>query len=472
MNGRKLLVALAAALLLVPLVPIALATATLTVQTAAKYYNAGDVVTIKGTSLAGTTVHINVNATTGSVYATNVVANTTGVYIAPYTLPATADLGIYKVTATRGNNTASTVFMVTSVSVKSMAQQLINAAAMSETLAQETIQSVKDRNVTLPAAVNSTMTQGTKALAIAQSLYASGNYVAASESTQRAMNQFKNAMTLSLKIAKVEANIYEQRFEILQRQVDRMTSDAKRISQVLSNLNDAGKDVTTARAKVAEANVSLILANTLIAGAKYDEAVTAAKAAKDSLQEALQLVRPLIQSVHRDMIDKFRLNLQQRVNATRGDLEKLGENLKNSNMNSMMGRLGSANGLIQSAKSKMGAGDDDEAVNDLVAASNDLTTTISTIGDTGYSQGMMQTNMIRAQIQVLQDLAKTMKKQGKDTSAIEAKITELQSSLDQGLGQMMSGDVSSANKILEDAGKKGSNYSGMGSHKNGMGMHG
>jgi tetratricopeptide (TPR) repeat protein len=471
-NGRKLLVALAAVLLLVSLAPLALAAATLTVQTGAKYYNAGDVVAIKGTAPAGASVNINVNATTGSVYTMNIVANTTGTYNSPYTLPATADLGIYKVTATSGNNTASTVFMVTSVSVKSLAQQLINAAAMSQTLAQETIHSVKDSNVTLPAAVNSTMTQGAKALASAQSLYASGNYVAASESAQRAMNQFKNAMTLALKTAKVEANIYEQRFEILQRQVDRMTSDAERISQVLSNLDDAGKNVTAARAKVADANASLILANTLIAGAKYDEAVTAAKAAKESLQAALQLIRPLIQSVRRDMMDKFRLNLQQRVNATQGDFEKLKEKLKNTNMNSMMGRLGSVNGLIQSAKTKMGAGDDDEAVNDLVAASNDLTTTISTIGDTGYSQGMMQTNTIRAQIQVLQDLVKTMKKQGKDTSAIDAKITELQSSLDQGLGKMMGGDVSSANKILEDAGKKGSNYSGMGSHKNGMGMHG
>lgn len=189
MDRKKLMVALAVALLLVPVAPLALAT-NLTVETESKYYNAGETVKIKGTATANATVHVGVNATAGSVFTANVTTNSTGAYATAYTLPTAAPIGIYTVIAKSGNSTADTVFIVTSVSTGDMAQQLIDIAEMSRVLAEETIQSIRTQNVTLPPAVNNSITHGIDAIARAKAFLAEGKNVAAAEAAQSAMKHF------------------------------------------------------------------------------------------------------------------------------------------------------------------------------------------------------------------------------------------------------------------------------------------
>jgi type VI protein secretion system component VasK len=144
-------------------------------------------------------------------------------------------------------------------------------------------------------------------------------------------------------------------------------------------------------------------------------------------------------------------------------MNNLKEKLMNTNMNTVMNRLGVANGLIKRAETRITSGQDDDAMGDLEEATNELNACLNEVEDSGYSQGMRQTNTIRAQIQVLQELAETLKEQGKDTSAVDAKIQELQALLDEGMGMMQNGNAGGANKLFEDAEKKNN---GMG-HSNG-----
>jgi len=461
--NRKLMVIFAAALLLVPTAPLVLAAAALTVQTGPKYYNAGDTVAIKGVAPANAIVHVNVTYASSSVFSGDVTANSTGGYGTSYALPSTASTGIYTVTATSGTLTDDAVFMVTTVSTAEMAQLLIDATEKSQLLAEETIQAIVDDGYPVPSAVNASMTQGAKALADAKAFYDKGSYVASAEAAQRAMTHFKNAMTLAIRAGRVEDTTTEDDNETLTHQVERLTGEAERLSEVLTNLSDAGKNVTVIEVKVESANASLTSASVLIEEGKFDEAVAAIKDARDSLHEAMQLLKSLLKDVRKDLMEQFKNRLHERLNATEDDLDTLKGYVKDSNMTAAMNRFGAANGFIKRAENQLTNGEDDDALDDLEEAVNEFNLGLGEVDNNGYSQGMRQTNTIRAQIQVLQELAETLKEQGKDTSAVDAKIQELQALLDEGMGMMQNGNAGGANKLFEDAEKKNN---GMG-HSNG-----
>ncbi len=451
MDRKKLMVALAVALLLVPMAPLALATQSLTVETESNYYNAGDTVKIKGTAPANATVHVGVNATAGSVFTANVNANSTGAYATAYTLPAAAPIGIYNVTAKSGNLTANTVFMVTSISTGDMAQQLIDIAEMSRVLAEETIQSIRAQNVTLPPAVNNSITHGIEAIARAKAFLAEGKNIAAAEAAQSAMKHFKNAMSLALRIANVEEDAEEHLKESLQHQVDRLTSEVERLEVVLGNLVEAGENVTAIQVILNGTKPHLTNATALIGQGNYTAAETELKAAKDDLRQATQLLKPLYKEVRKGLMEKYKLNLKARIDSAEDDIGKLKDYLNEAGFSAAMARIGNANGLLQRFENRLKDGDDDDAVNDLEDASEELDDGIAEVDTDGYSYGMGQLNKIRAQIQVLQEMADLLTSQGKDATEFLNKIQELQATLDQGLSQMQGGNVDDANDTFRGA---------------------
>ncbi len=451
LNGRKMMVALAAALLLVPLAPLALAAQGLTVQTGAKYYNAGDSVNIGGTAPANAAVHVGVNTTAGSVFTVDATANATGAYATTYTLPSAAPIGMYKVTAVSGNYTANTIFMVTSVSTADMAQQLIDIAETSRVLAEETIQGIRAQNVTLPPAVNNSITHGIEAIDRARALLAEGNDVAAAEAARSAMTHFKNAMALALRTANIEESVEEHRLEALQHRVERLTTEIDRIETVIGNLAEAWENVTEVQATTDAAKAHLANATTLIDEGNYTAADTELRAANDDIQQALQLLKPICKEARRAMMEKFKLNLKARINSAQDDIGKIKDHLNNTGVSAAMARIGNANGLLQRFENRLKDGQDDDAVDDLEDASEELDNGLASVDNNGYSYGMGQLNKIRAQIQVLQEMADLLEKQGKDATAILNKIEELQATLDAGLGQMMGGNVNGANTTFRGA---------------------
>ncbi|MDP2900949.1 MAG: hypothetical protein Q8O47_08270 [Candidatus Bathyarchaeota archaeon] len=444
MDRKKLMVALAVALLLVPVAPLALA-ANLTVETGSKYYNAGETVKIKGTATANAIVHVGVNATAGSVFTANVTTNSTGAYATAYTLPIAAPIGIYTVIAKSGNSTADTIFMMSSVSTEDMAQQLIDIAEMSRVLAEETIQSIRTQNVTLPPAVNNSITHGIDAIARAKAFLAEGKNVAAAEAAQSAMKHFKNAMSLALRTANVEEDVEEHRRESLQHQVERLTREVERIEVVLGNLVEAGENVTAIQVILNGMKPHLTNATALIGQGNYTAAETEIKAAKDDLRQATQLLKPLYKEVRKGLMEKYKLNLKARIDSAEDDIGKLKDYLNEAGFSAAMARIGNANGFLKRFENRLKDGDDDDAVNDLEDASEELDDGIAEVDTDGYSYGMGQLNKIRAQIQVLQEMADLLTAQGKDATELLNKIQELQATLDQGLSQMQGGNIDDAN---------------------------
>jgi len=455
--NRKLMVVLAVALLLVPAVPFISASATLTVQIGPKYYNAGDAVAITGTAAANATVQIDVTYNSASVFSANAVANSAGAYTATYTIPAGSSTGVYTITATSGTESDDTVFMVTSVSTSEMATQLIESAEKSQTLAEETIQGIIALNYTMPAAVNSSMTQGANAIADAKAFYAQGLYVAAAEAAQRAMNHFKNAMTLAIRAGRPEDFHHDDENETLTHQIEMLGDEVERISEVLDNISDS-QNVTAIQMLVQSAEASLTLASTYVEAGNYTEAATAAKSARDDLRDAMQQLQALLKDVRKGLMERFKERLRERINATETELDELGGNIMNAT--NARHRFGLARGFINRAEQQIANGTDDDALNDLEEATNEYAHGLCDIDNNGYSQGMKQTNTIRAQIQVLEELLAKMKEQGQDTSAVEAKIAELQALLDEGMGMMQNGKVDDANDLFE--GHRGGSEHGMG----------
>ncbi len=445
--NRKLMVVLAAALLLVPTAPLVLATAGLTVQTGPKYYNAGDAVAIGGTAPANATVHLNVTLASVVVFSENATANATGVYQKTYTLPATAATGIYRVEVTSGALTAETVFMVTTISTDEMANSLIEAAVKSQLLAEETIQAILDDGYTVPAAVNASMTHGADAIVEAEAFYTQGQYMASAQAARRAMVHFKNAMVLAIRAGNIQDETLDEN-QTLTLQVNKLKSEAERISEVLVSLSDSGKNVTEIEVKVASANAKLTNATALIADGDYKAAAVVIKEARDDLHDAMQLIKGQLKEVRRSLMEQFKERLRARLNSTETDLESLGQRIGLGNVNVAKNHLGAANGFINRAEAWLKSGKDDDALNDLGEALDEFNQGLGAIDNNGYALGMKNTNAIRAQIQVLEKMAERLRAHGLDASGVEAKIQGLRTLIEEGMEMMENGAASGANSIF------------------------
>ncbi len=462
MNSKKMMVVLAAALLLAPLVPLGFSAATLTIGIGPKYYNPGNTVKINGTAPGSALVALSVNGTAGVIWTKSVTATAAGKYSASYPIPAAAEVGIYTVTAKSGVLKASTVFLVTTVSTTGMATEMIDVAEKAKVLAFETIQSLKAKGMTILPAVNNSYTHGVSALDRAKTLLASGNGIAATESAKRALTQFRNAMSIALKTAKVESE--NKQGDILTTQADRLAKQVATIQVVVDRLKQNGytKNVTVIQADLNKATSHITTARSLITAGKYNLTIPELKAARDDLQSGITLLKDLLKDLRHDMMDKFKLHLNERITAAEDNIGKMGKYLSKDKVKGVLESLGNAKGLMNRAGNGLNS-DDDETADDLNEASQEVNAGVSSVGN-GYGQGMRQANLIRAQIQVLQEMAVKLEKRGQDTSDITAKIDELQSALDQATTQMMSGNAAAANSIM-DAVKKGEHGLGMGKWK-------
>ena len=169
----------------------------------------------------------------------------------------------------------------------------------------------------------------------------------------------------------------------------------------------------------------------------------------------MDLLKPILQDVRKGLMEKFKLHLRERVEAAESDMGKMKGFLSGTRMSEALNRFGRAKGLVNRAENMLKNGQDDDALEDLDDASQELGEGITAVDDNGFSQGMMRTNQIRAQIQILKEMAEQYQRKGKDASDILAKIVELQSTLDDGLGMMAKGEINSANGFFDKVKKDG-----------------
>jgi hypothetical protein len=457
--NRKLIVVLAAVLLLMPVAPLALGSAALTIETGSKYFNPGNTIKMTGTAPNNVTLHLNVTYSSTTIFSTSVVANTSGVYSVSYMLSASAPIGIYSVKATAGNLEASTVFMVTTVSTAEMAQQMISAAEKSQTLAYQTIRAIVDAGYSVPSTVNSTMKLGTEILADASTLYAKANYVAASEAAQRAMALFKNAMTLAIRVGRVEEHDDDLN-ATLKYQIERLQKESARLQKVVTSLANAGNNVTNIQSKITAASASIAVASGQLKASNYTQAQMSIQDAKGYIQDAMHLLKDLYKGIRRSLMLEYKNHMWERLNAIRGDLGKLNTYITSGNLMAAFKNFGSVESYIRNCEKKMDDGNDDDALSDLESASTEFNNGIGALDSNGYSTGVRNTNAIRAQIQALEQYEASLRRRGKDTNDVENEITRLQALLDEGMGMMQRGKVNDANNVFKARGHGGGHIMG------------
>jgi tetratricopeptide (TPR) repeat protein len=465
---RSVMAVFLAALLMLPVAHMAFADA-LTVQTDQDYYSVGSVVTIKGTSAADAVLDLSIRVDTIQVYHAEVKADSTGEYESTYTLPSDATLGIYNVTATSGVLSSEAFFTVTASSIGEIARQLIESAEGSQSLAGGTMRDIIALGYTVPAAANSEMAEGQEAVAESKSLHALGLYGASAEAATRAMRHFRNGLALSLG----DAEGYEyvpSKNETLTHRIENLNDKLNQVSELIENLDEDDANLPTLTTLLESAESSLALASIKMEEGNYDEAAQALTAAQVNLQETMQLIKSNLNHYRRGLVAQFANRLCERIGASGDDLDQLNDHIQASYMNSATQRLGEANGLTAQTENRLQEGLDEDAINGLEEASSRLRICLGDLGNDDLSQGLIQLNMIRCQIQIQQGVAERLRRRGQDASTVEAQIQELQGLVNEGMRRMRMGDYSGANGLFGDAVQDGQYYgSGQGGSGSGDG---
>jgi hypothetical protein len=321
----------------------------------------------------------------------------------------------------------------------------------------------------VPASANTEMTQGQEAIAEAKSLQAQGLHSASAEAAQRAMSHFRNALALSLEDPKNGYGYTPSQRETLTHRIEKLKDNLNELSELISNLAEDDANLSTLKALTESAESSLTLASTKLDEDNYDEAALALTAVQENLQEAMQLIKSNLNHYRRGLVAQFSNRLRERINASSDDLGQLSSQIQASYVITATQRLGEANGLITQAENRLQEGLHEDAINSLEEASNRFRLGLGELGDNDLSQGLMQLNMVRCQIQVQQGLAERLRIRGQDASTVEAHIQELQGLVDEGMRRMRQGDYSGANGLFGEA-AQGGQYYGSGQWGSGSGQ--
>jgi tetratricopeptide (TPR) repeat protein len=262
------------------------------------------------------------------------------------------------------------------------------------------------------------------------------------------MVHYKNALSIALRAGKVEEAI-EDKEKALENWIERLTREAERLIDVVDRLDEESEDdFEIIRAKIASAEAALDDASDLCENEEYDEALIKVKEARDTLKEVMDLIKPILKEVRKGMLEQFKLHLRERIEALEVDVGKMKNFLSGTKMSEALSRFGRAKGLINQAENRLRNSQDDEALDDLDEASQELDDGIDEFDD-GYVQGLRGTNQIRAQVQILEQMAEQYQRKGKDASEILGKIEELEGVLDEGLALLFKGQAFGANGILD-----------------------
>ncbi len=458
--NRMLLVVFMAALVLAPSAQLISALPELTVEIEQNYYISGDIVAITGIASADATLEITIKHAYVQVFTAKVVADSSGGYRALYTLPSTALNGLYTITATSGSLTSDTVFVVTTDSISEIARRQIETAEQSRAMSERTIHEITGLGNLVPAEAASDLASGVKATLEAKALYTKGEYAASAEAAQLAMNKFRIAMTLAIRNAKNGYEYTASPSEVLSRKVEMLSDEVEKLSAVIANLGESGEDVAAIDALIESARTSLGSAVTKINNGDVSEAAGALAAAQIGLQDAKQILKPLVVGLREGLMEQFKNHLKARLSASIGDLDKLRDQVQVVNMNAAAQRLGYANGLITRAEMRLSEGMFDEALSDLEAASKEFGLGLRDVDKGSLSQGLMQVNVIRCQIQVQQGISERLRRQGQDVSALDSHILELEKLVEDGMGMMIRGDASGANGLFDNTQQGGQYYGG------------
>jgi len=422
---------LVAALLLLPALPYAVASGSITIGTDAKWYSPGSVVTINGTSSTGVGVNvkITVNNTQGTVYQTTVQTTTGGKYKTTLSLDTDAYIGVYKAGANDGTNKAMITFTVSEVTPTVLANNMIKLAEDCQTRVEKRFEQLVAEGATISSEAEEHYDDGVAALTNAKHLLSDDHPVEALAAARSAMSDFRNAIWeahKALKIDKIEDNL-----------VDALNATIRREYRIVDKLNDVvtqlekdGKDVVAAKAALVNAEKHLDNAAIALKANNLEEVKDLIEAAKVDLATAIDALKPLASNLAREAMLKFLNGAQMRVQNLEAQLHKFRTQGNKNRVDFALGELEMAKGKINEAIAALKNGRDLDSLKGFASANYHIKNGIGNFDSDKMSANLSNVNMLQAKIQFLERTMERMKSWNMNTDAIKAQIDGLQAQLD------------------------------------------
>jgi hypothetical protein len=445
MSGKKaILTLLVAAMLLAGVVP-AFAAAGLTVKTDLKYYTPGSTVAITGTAPAGVKVNIQINVTGTPVHTLATTATNDGKFTDSYTIPGNAAAAMYRVKVTTEDEKATASFYVLLVSTKKMAETLIDLADKAENLARETIDKLAEQEFTIPQAAEDQYNLGATALSEANSKL-NDNPVGSIGSANKAMIHFRNAMVIAWRSTRVE-DFAEHASQALDNRLERLTEMLEKTRDAVSSLT-ADDETANIMDKLNEVKDDIAEASNLLAESKVDEAAKKLTEAEKTLREALALIRRLLPKAKWPLMARFRENIQSRLDDCRNNLNWISGKLGKNYLEKAQTRLGLALGALANANQMIRNNMAEGAMEALQEASENLNEGITEVnGD--YGRALGELNRMRAGAWCLRGTEALIRKWGQDPTAVQGRIGELEKKIDDATALVIEGKVEDAFKLFD-----------------------
>ena len=431
--GKKAVVAFVLAMMLLPVLPAALADQTISVETDAKYYRPGETVKIEGEAVAGAKVHVTINMTSTQLFSVDVNASSVGEFNATYNLAADAELGVYTVKASTATGTAQTSFYVVKADLKEMAEDIIQLAENAEKEANETLKELKEEGVDILPSATENYDHGVEALEKARSFLAEGKYVAAVEMAHSALVHFGNSLrSAAISVKKDAADEAHEAVELRQ-EIDRAYKLVAKLNATATRLKEEGKDVSAIEAKLEDAESHLDEASALFDEGKLSEAESAYESAEEAIEEAIGLLKGMVAETKLEYMERFRERLRERLNATEEALERLRGIYKQ----------------LEQIREKILEKSSDEALKGLKDASKGLDDSLDELDGESYGQALRQMNRLRATIQALEGSSDKWDKWGFNSTQLDEKISRNRERLEEILGDLGKNKPKDAEGVAE-----------------------
>jgi len=447
--GKKAVVAFVLAMMLLPVLPAALADQTISVETDAKYYRPGETVKIEGEAAAGAKVHVTINMTSTQLFSVDVNASSVGEFNATYNLAADAELGVYTVKASTATGTAQTSFYVVKADLKEMAEDIIQLAENAEKEANETLKELKEEDVDILPSATENYDHGVEALEKARSFLAEGKYVAAVEMAHSALVHFGNSLRSAATSVKKDAADEAHEVMELRHEIDRAYKLVAKLNATATRLKEEGKDVSAIEAKLKDAKSHLDEASALFDEGKLSEAESAYESAEEAIEEAMGLLKGMVAETKLEYMERFRERLRERLNATEEALERLREYIAGAKENATMARLRGIYKQLEQIREKILEKSSDEALKGLKDASKGLDDSLDELDGESYGQALRQMNRLRATIQALEGSSDKWDKWGFNSTQLDEKIGRNRERLEEILSDLGKNKPKDAEGIAE-----------------------
>ena len=419
---------LLAALLLIPVIPYALATGTVTIASDSKYYKPGDTVTLSGIAVAGLELTITVNNTQALVYKEKFTVEADGKYTKTFPLQNDAYIGVYRAKANDESNVDETHFIVSKITPADLADNMIKLAEDAQARTEKLFSELTTQGVNISNEAQNDHNDGVAAINDAKTKLTDGHPWEALLAAQKAMMHFRDAIQDAWKSAKVDKT-EDNPTDKLNAAVQRGQSIVEKLDAAIAKLEGEGKDVTSAKTDLSEAKKQLDLATASLTAGKTDDAKKQLDAVKDALEKVFKDLKPYSAELAHECALKFVKEMDDRIEILKAQLGKLRNERNKWQVDNVVAKLQEAKGKISEAIAWLRNGKDGAAFRALQSADYEVNIGIGNLDSGKASSNLSNINMLQAKIQFLQRTEQQMLRWGIDAHNIQTQIAELQAQL-------------------------------------------